>query len=564
MLLHNLRADCASTSFVQRKRNADVNDEILDIAIVGGGVSGIYSGWRLLNDDPRRLMILGRTVSNGRKLRVKLFEGSRRIGGRLLSARPPGMSTICELGGMRFVSAQNRVVGLVKELNLPHHRLYTFDSNNHAFIRGNHLRISDLNNPSVLPYRLTPVERECVRKSGPDVLITCGISGLLPGIANLHGEELFSYLQTAEVDGTPLYQHGLWNLLARTMSPEAYMLSRATIGFDILFSNANAVNLILEYLRHTPDVTYQILDNGYDALPWALQEKFEQAGGQVVEGAWLSGFRPVPLNDGSAGVQLDFRGPCPSVKARAIMLAMPKRSLELILPSCPVLTGDRASTFQSLLNSVRPVAGCKLFICYSNPWWQATGVCRGESITDLPIRQCWYWTGSQHANCGSETGDAIVMVYNDSSSVDFWAGLRSSHATPAKFMGSCGSESQGETNEIRLRDNWSDHTAPAEMVVEVHRQLLAIHDVRSAPDPIQAAYANWSDDPFGAGAHMWNPGAKSWSIVDQMTHPVPDFPCYICGEAYSTTQGWVEGALETAEIVLQKRLGLSAPPWLPA
>jgi hypothetical protein len=280
MLLRNLRADRASTSFVQRKRNADVDDEILDIAIVGGGVSGIYSGWRLLNDDPRRLKILGRTVSNGRKLRVKLFEGSRRIGGRLLSARPPGMSTICELGGMRFVSAQKRVVGLVKELNLPHHRLYTFDSNNHAFIRGNHLRISDLNNPSVLPYRLTPAERECVRKSGPDVLITCGISGLLPGIANLHGEELFSYLQTAEVDGTPLYQHGLWNLLARTMSPEAYMLSRATIGFDILFSNANAVNLILEYLRHTPDVTYQILDNGYDALPWALQEKFEQAGGR--------------------------------------------------------------------------------------------------------------------------------------------------------------------------------------------------------------------------------------------------------------------------------------------
>jgi monoamine oxidase len=565
MLLHNLRADSAFTSFLRCKRNASVDtDEILDVAIVGGGVSGIYSGWRLLIDDPRRLKVLGRPVSNGRKLKVTLFEGSRRIGGRLLSARPPGMSTICELGGMRFVSAQKRVVNLVKEVKLPHHRLYTFDPNNHVFIRGKHLRSSDLNNPSLLPYNLTPAERECVLKHGPDVLITCGISSLLPGVANLHGEELYRYLQTAEVDGTPLYRHGFWNLLARTMSPEAYMLSRATIGFDTFFLNVNAVDQILDYLFHTPDVTYQILDNSYDALPWALQEKFEGAGGQVVEGAWLSGFRPVPLGDGSVGVQLDFRGPCQPVKARAIILAMPKRSLELILPRCPVLNADSSDTFQALLNSAAPVPLCKVFICYSHPWWEATGVCRGESITDLPIRQCWYWTESQHANCGSGASDAIIMAYNDGSSVDFWAGLRPSDATRAKFIDGCRPKSQGENNDVRLRDNWNDHSAPAEMVAEMHRQLLAIHNVRSAPEPVRAAYADWSDDPFGGGAHVWNQGAKSWSVVEQMTQPVPDFPCFVCGEAYSTIQGWVEGALETAEIVLQKRLGLSAPPWLPA
>jgi len=35
---------------------------------------------------------------------------------------------------------------------------------------------------------------------------------------------------------------------------------------------------------------------------------------------------------------------------------------------------------------------------------------------------------------------------------------------------------------------------------------------------------------------------------------------YICGEAYSDAQGWVEGALQTADIVLGK---LGIPP-LPA
>jgi len=51
-------------------------------------------------------------------------------------------------------------------------------------------------------------------------------------------------------------------------------------------------------------------------------------------------------------------------------------------------------------------------------------------------------------------------------------------------------------------------------------------------------------------------------VLDAVTQPVADFPCYIAGEAYSTNQTWVEGALQTAEIVLQKRLGLSKPSWI--
>lgn len=565
LVLHNLKADCASSSTAKVKADANVNnDEILDVGIVGGGVSGIYTGWRLMLADPTRLRILGQPLSNGRKLRVKLFEGSRRIGGRLLSARPPGMSAICELGGMRFVSAQTRVVSLVKALGLSHHQLYTFDSNNHVFIRGKHLRVSDLNNPALLPYRLTPAEGECVRKHGPDVLLECGISSLLPGVAHLHGEQLYRYLQTAEVDGTPLYQHGFWNLLARTMSREAYLLSSATIGFDTLNWNANAVDMILQYLFHTPDVTYQVLDNGYDALPWALQQRFENAGGQVVEGAWLSGFTPALLPDGTVGVQLIFRGSCPPVKARAIILAMPRRSLELILPGCPILTGDRSATFQQLLTSVTPAPLCKIFLCYSHPWWRGTGVCHGQSITDLPMRQCWYWTESQHPNCGSADSDAIIMGYNDGLNVEFWGGLRPSGAASAEVIEGCKPQSRGENNNVRLGDNWNSHRGPAEMVAEMHREVMAVHNVRSAPQPVQAAYADWSDDPFGAGAHLWKQGVKSWSVVEEMTQPVADFPCYVCGEAYSTTQTWVEGALETSEIVLQKRLGLPAPRWLPA
>jgi len=75
---------------------------------------------------------------------------------------------------------------------------------------------------------------------------------------------------------------------------------------------------------------------------------------------------------------------------------------------------------------------------------------------------------------------------------------------------------------------------------------------------------DWSVDPFGGGVHFWNRGYKSWEVLHQMTQPVADFPCYVCGEAYSTNQTWVEGALQTAEIVLQSHFGLSKPSWITA
>jgi hypothetical protein len=37
---------------------------------------------------------------------------------------------------------------------------------------------------------------------------------------------------------------------------------------------------------------------------------------------------------------------------------------------------------------------------------------------------------------------------------------------------------------------------------------------------------------------------------------------HICGEAYSAYQGWVEGALTSAEVMLQQAFGLDAPDWL--
>jgi hypothetical protein len=40
--------------------------------------------------------------------------------------------------------------------------------------------------------------------------------------------------------------------------------------------------------------------------------------------------------------------------------------------------------------------------------------------------------------------------------------------------------------------------------------------------------------------------------MPRVAQPLPGVPLYVCGEAYSCSQGWVEGALETAEEIVRR------------
>jgi hypothetical protein len=551
----------------------------IDVAIIGGGVSGIYSGWRLLTANP------GGSTNKPRK--VVVFEGSDRIGGRLLSARPPGFTdrTTCEIGGMRYVSSQTLVKNLVENvLKLPRYEQVVYNPNTIVYLRGKRFRFSQAQDVAMLPYRLDWAEGQYVSKNDPAGLIPWAIGKILPGVNQFTGDALQRYLREAHIDGTPLYEHGFWNLLARTLSPEAYSIARTMIGYDCLGSNANAVDLISEIYDFTPEVKYYLLNDGYEAVPWTLQQRFQEAGGRVESNAWLAGFTETTLADGTTGVALHFRDGRPSLTARAIILAMPRRSIELLDREGPVLDPARAPHVVHLLNSVRPIPLYKLFLAYEYPWWNAVATApntplQGRSLADTPARQVYYWPVNP-GEAPPTTGPALLMAYNDADNVDFWEGLsgvpceNGLQAAPLPAAGhfrklrprvrmferrrTLAAAANGIGSNDCLRKNWDDHRAPHQMVMEMHRQIAQIHDVQDAPAPIDAAYMDWSTDPFGGGVHFWNRGYKSWEVLEQMTKPVEDFPCYVCGEAYSTNQTWVEGALQTAELVL-KHFGLKQP-----
>jgi hypothetical protein len=529
---------------------------MLDVAIVGGGVSGVYCGWRLL------------ATASGPPPRIALFEASDRIGGRLLSAQPPGIpNTRVELGGMRYTPGHVRVTGLLRELEIPSTPFAVSEPENLRYLRSRLLRVQDMTNAGKLPYDLLPDE------STPQALAN-GFTALAAqrmvrmvlrkdvDLAKVDWDKL----RTGKYEGRPLRDLPLRYVLQRAISQEATKFANENSGYDTILTIWNAADGFPWNLGDFGrSVTYFHAEPGYDSLPRTLAHKFEGLGGKVMLGRRLASFDEVDADDSKA-IALRFAGGGGAL-ARKLILAMPRRSLELLDQTGAVLAPENRAVHE-LVVSVTPVPLFKLAMCYRFPWWQTIDpvavdtngkkewrrLTRGESITDLPVRQCYYWA------VDADTQNAVVLIYDDGSDLDFWTGLRDAHAGVAftNALAPTGAEGSAE---------WSQHKAPQLMVEEAHRQLVTMHGVSNRPDipmPYAAAYRDWGEDPFGGGANYWHLHVDSQAVSRAMLQPRPPIAVHVCGEAYSHNQGWVEGALETADQLLQLHFNLPPPPWIGA
>ncbi len=507
-----------------------------DAVVIGGGVAGLYSAWRL------------QQAGSAEGRRVILFEGSNRIGGRLLSVTPPGMPQVrAELGGMRFPVSHRIVQALVTHQGLATQPFETDQSGNIAFLRGRNLRTSDLSDPDKLPYSLSPREQAGVRSCMTALVARdCLAEVLSEPDVGLDLATWQSHARSGRYADQMLRDLTMRDVFSRTVGNDAFQFAQDASGYDSIYSTWNAADGFPWKLSgYGKSVDYRCLVQGYEALPLAIAERFKAAGGDIRMAHQLDSFDRVVLDDGTEAIELQLTANgCPvTVLARKLVLALPRRSLELLAPTGAML-GPEQPEVRRLIESVQPVPLSKLVLCYRQRWWEALGIKQGRSVTDLPIRQCYYWGGGD----GSDAG--FILIYNDGLDASALADLRSD---PQHYP-STGAHDQ----------EWNDYPAPAALVEEAHRQLLAMHGLDEHPDllPYAAAYRDWQADPYGGGANFWPRNVNSDEVAKRILQPVSGLAAYICGEAYSHAQGWVEGALATAEKVLQQHLGLRAPDYL--
>jgi monoamine oxidase len=250
----------------------------------------------------------------------------------------------------------------------------------------------------------------------------------------------------------------------------------------------------------------------FEAIPLKLSEEFVKAGGEVFLNHDLKSFKQSTLSDNTNGIELCFKNNL-TVPCRRLILAMPRRSLELLEQSGPVLDPENVEVHK-MVKSVTPKPLLKIFLCYENPWWQARHVSSGKSDTDLPARQCYYigTEGDQPEADKSNRNSLLMASYDDGHSMNFWIGMRKEQMSeePEYFQ-------RDRTNRFCNPDScdrhWQNYVPSAAIVNELQRQLQEIHDLKYIPYPYDAAYRDWGADPFGGAYNLWNPHSAPTTVT---------------------------------------------------
>lgn len=517
----------------------------MDVAIIGGGVSGVYCAWRLLDS------------STTTPRSISIFEASPRVGGRLLSVQPPGLDGLhLELGGMRYSTAHHHVQGLVDVFGLESLPFPVLEPGNIAYLRGHRLRRSDLKDPEKLPYRIPPEDFR-----GLDIGFTAlAAERYLRVVLNrddvdLQAIDWHRVAKEARFHGHPVTNLAMRFVYERSVSGESRRLSEDSSGYATIYHGSAAAGFPWNLRDYHASVEFRRLSNGFCSLIRALRDRFTTAGGTIHLETRLVGFDVEADEDGKPVVAFEVErdGVRTAHHARRLILAMPRRSLELLDARGPLL--DPSSTaVRKMIASVTPRPLFKLVLCYRQRWWEEVGVYQGQSVTDLPLRQVYYWPAP-----APNPGGAL-MIYNDGQSLEYWESLCHHNERFPRLL----HHQVGESPDAEECIDWAAHPAPRIMVEEAHRQLLEMHGVEDRPEhrPYSAAHREWDLDPYGGGSNYWNEFVDAHDVGEGMLQPRPDVPVFVCGEAYSHEQGWVEGALQVSESLLQRHFGLAAPSFL--
>jgi|LakMenE27Jul10ns_1017307.scaffolds.fasta_scaffold00135_8 hypothetical protein len=528
----------------------------LDTAVIGGGCAGSYSAWRLQQ-------------AVGQQQRLALFEFSNRIGGRLFTVKLPGLPNVnAEVGGMRYIPDQHVMVAdLIKHLGLatkdfPMGAPEPVGSNcNLFYLRGRHLRLHELSDPNKVPYSLSWNERGL----GPTNLQVQVMNYLFPNMQNLS----LCDLMKLRVFGKSLWRYGFWNLMSLVLSNEGYQFMKDAGGYDANVANANAVTQ-LPATEYSDSTVFKTLRDGYDQLPISLVKEFNQKFDGVLpkgervfmnhclreiqssegEHRYRLIFQPTTTDDHGKTTVDDLAAPV-IVAANKIILGLPRRSLELIKGSF-----FEDPWLEENIPSVLIQQAFKLFLAYERPWWRSQGLVAGRSVTDLPLRQVYYFGTESEQEGGQPWLNSLLMAsYNDISTVPFWKGLEAGKAYEGYKPACIEADVQNLVPQMQCR-------VTDGLIKVATKQLAEVHAQQSVPLPYSAVYHDWSADPYGGGWHEWKANYRLDKIMWRMLKPVEQEDVFICGEAYSIGQGWVEGALTTAEQMIEKHFGLPRPEWL--
>lgn len=565
-----------------------------DTLVVGAGMAGLYATWRILDDNPNA--------------DVFIIDKSNRTGGRLDSdVVKIGTAEVKEEeGGMRFTFDQmDNLMSLFMILNIDDQIVpFPMNSggNNRLLFRGHSFNnaVAAQDNFAIWSelYNLEPAEQGM----SPSSIINTVFNRILeanPGFNERPEQRGPAFWQqfrlSCQWNGIKMKDWTLWNLFTDMgYSSECITMLYRAAGFNGTFlseMNAGVAYQLLEEFPANPQ--FRTLENGFSTLPNALVAKIGKER-IYLKTQLLSISKPVS----GTGYRLKYQTidaqntiQYGEMTANRIVLGLPRLALEKLFVGSNLLNELPPEQSEKLWDTLQTATNqplLKINLYYDKAWWgnKMSGqpeVAFGPNFSDSPLGSVYPfyaidppsfaaleysdWLKSTAKEPSPEVAakldkitqsryqkPAALTIYCDYLNINYWHTLQN-NGEPFD------SPLQREFTEQNPQTLYAASQSIVERATHYFKELFNTHYV---PEPILTSARIWSgstrfnvdaSQEFGFGVHQWAVEADDKAVMDYLCEPIDNI--YTCGEAFSDYQGWVEGALRSANLVLDRAFGLA-------
>ena len=296
----------------------------------------------------------------------------------------------------------------------------------------------------------------------------------------------------------------------RSLCEDELGIERASIlvesfGYTDEFDKVNAKNG-LEIFRKSflPNLRYYVIRDGLEKLVLKLESILKQKGVIIQLSEMITNIEKKEKDNPSITIHTEtFDGANKKYITNNLILAMPRGALVKI----PFL-----QSINSLLNSVEDSSLFRIYAVFpknsdGRVWFHDLP----KTTTNLPIQQ--------FIPINTESGQ-VMITYSDTKNARQWQ--------------------QDKINDVFKK--------------KIMKNIRMLFSEKKIPEPIFL-----SSSFYAEGTHVWKVNCDGKSLQHRIIQPYRDMNLYICGESYSTNQGWIEGALETSNAVVELIRNKSPP-----
>jgi|TARA_B110000971_G_C20037268_1_gene515115 monoamine oxidase len=403
---------------------------VYDVIIIGGGISGLFTAYKLSKTG----------------LNILIIEKDPDFGGRVHTVERGGLKYEC--GAARFHDSHTKLLTLIDELKLTE-------------------KMNPL--PKEIKYVLRGYKKNFPYKTDNELSLSDLLKNALKKSEDYPSKTLtnLTFLQ----------------YLTQVYDFETASFMKDAFGYDSEFVYLNA-DAAIEMFKEDlfAEGNYHVLDGGLSQIIKKLEGKLNKCSNVEI----IKGFKVKEIFDDHILIGED------EYYFKNLVCAVPQKALKQF----------KIFKDHGQIDSVKPSPLLRIYAKYptKNLWFKGLK----RTTTDNHIR---------HIIPVDYHSGLIMISYTDGEYAKMWSKL---HANGDEYL-----------------------------IKSIHKEIKSLFGIEP-PKPEFVAVHYWNE-----GFHTWNSGYTMDYSYQKMLKPFQEKNIFVCGEAFSRKQGWIEGALESCYDILK-------------